>query len=403
MPMFIAILAAPAIWLTSLWARRYSALVLLIPVMAISCIFLTSQHITLPASSPVSSAACLERAGSFVGKPRFLDGIIPDVVDTFVVLNVDGANGGLKLVAWCQPIDPTRHLADDRFDSQSGVELISVKAGQKATSICHAFGDGLYNPRILAIRDCKYQGHQVFLLLRNDGAAVEVAEPFWIDNHCLRALPPIGAERFEIRELNGPKSTRQQHLIGYSRIVGSSEMPCIYDWSDEQFVVNNDSHPDYYDAFANENKRLFTDKDAGPCDLYGEAVFLKRAGRETEALKVLYRIRKDVERSDIPELIYGSADLLDRLGQRKDSLAQSLDLYRLLEKRKHAANPYNPAKRNYLNYVSPELAYECSVLLDRFGKKKEALCLLKDVHIDVDQEPDLVPKYRRLVARLQKG
>lgn len=405
MPKLSSFLSDPAISLPSLWALSTCTMILLLSLTVITWISLTDQHSTPRASSIERLSECPEAADSRTRTPKFLNGIIPDVVESFVVLDVEGTNGELKLVAWCQPIDTsTGNFGDARFEHRSRVELVSVKPGQKATSICHAFGDGLYNPRILRIRNCNYHGHQVFVLLRNEGAACELAKPFWIEHDCLDALPSLGAEQFEIKELAGPESGLQQHLISHSRIVGSSDMPCIYDWSGDQFVVNNDSHPDYYNALANENKCLYTDKDAGPCDLYGEAVFLKRAGRGKEALEALDKIHKDVEHSSIPELIYGSADLLDKLGQRKKSLSQTLALYRLLETRKHAADPYNPDKGNYLNYVNPELAYECSVLLGKFGKEKEARQLLKDVGNDVEHsdEPDLISKYHHVTASLQR-
>jgi len=215
-------------------------------------------------------------------------------------------------------------------------------------------------------------------------------------------LPALESEYFEVAELPGRQS---HHLVGYARFPVSVEMPTIYEWTGTDFVQDNHRYPQFYKKLADERRADLTEPDCVCGEHYCEAVLLNRAGCNSDALAVLKNERWDyVAKSEEPHLIYGCAELMDRLGSRRDALVLALTLRREIYRCKNAARQYNPEEGYYLNYVDPEISYKGALLLEKLGRKKEALTLLKKVREDVADSkiPNLFKEYKRLLSRLEK-
>jgi hypothetical protein len=165
--------------------------------------------------------------------PKFLEGVIPKDVNGFAMQDVDGPPGKYKLVVWSQAKYTPEHTVEGW---RSKIELFSVEANAPATEIWQSEEEELYEPRISVVPEWKCHGQQVFLVRRQAGAAAELLDPVWIENGVVHKLPQVLADYFEIKQL--PSDAPKTQLVGYSRFPESFEVPRLYEWNGEGFVVN---------------------------------------------------------------------------------------------------------------------------------------------------------------------
>jgi hypothetical protein len=178
-------------------------------------------------------ASKTEHSYPIVQTPKFLDGVIPRDVNGFAMQDVDGPPGKYKLVVWCQAKYTAEHTVEGW---RSKIELFSVEANGHATEIWQSEDEELYEPRISVVPEWKCHGQQVFLVRRQAGAAAELVDPVWVQNGVVHKLPEVLADYFEIKQL--PSDAPKTQLIGYSRFPESFEVPKLYEWNGEGFVVN---------------------------------------------------------------------------------------------------------------------------------------------------------------------
>jgi hypothetical protein len=169
-----------------------------------------------------------------VQTPKFLDGVIPKDVNGFAMQDVDGQPGKYKLVVWCQSKYTAQHQVEGW---RSKIELFAVEADTHATEIWQSDDEELYEPKISVVPQWQCHGHQVYLVLRQAGAAAELVDPVWVENGVVHKLPQVLADYFEIKKPERSDFAKTQ-LIGYSRCPQSFEMPKFYQWNGEGFVVN---------------------------------------------------------------------------------------------------------------------------------------------------------------------
>jgi hypothetical protein len=255
---------------------------------------------------PTTGAAANGRAT--VAVPEYLAGVVPKTVNGFTCQDVDWPKGQYKLVVW------SRWAEDESAsgESTSQIELVALGAGGKATRVWQSEKvEGLYEPRIKIVKDWRYRGHQVFLILRQKGAAWAVADPVWVEGEMVHSLPSVSCEYVEIGAL-GDRGKHQ--LICHERAVPQTlDIPEIYRWDGSSFAGCDGAYPQVYSKLADENQSLLTESNQGVCNLYGQSVLLDRAGRTREALALLKKSKRKIEASDDPELIACFHQLLSRL------------------------------------------------------------------------------------------
>lgn len=240
-----------------------------------------------------------------VPKPKYLEALLPEVIHGLAVQDLD-KTGEHKLVAWAQ------WAKKPLFEGfRSRIELIEAKPGTAARSIWQSKEEQLYEPRIKVVPDWTCQGHQLYVVLRQAGAAAELADLLWFDDGAIHQLPTMEGDFFEIGKLG----TDDEHqLICHARPGPQGlDIPEIYLWNGEKFVAHSREFPSFYYKLAKKNSDILNDKDVAVCNLYGQSVLLERSGRTKEALALLKRIRKDIANSDDPALISSYNQLLSRL------------------------------------------------------------------------------------------
>jgi len=122
------------------------------------------------------------------------------------------------------------------------------------------------------------------------------------------------------------------------------------------------------------------------------------AGNQKLALKTLSKIKDALCESHAAFPMQRCADLMDKLGAKKDALAVALlEQKAILERRRRDVSLNDP-------YGTPEPAYDCAEFLARRGKQSEALALLKSVKKEIrgTANRELMNRYSRLFAQLRQ-
>ncbi|HEY9772354.1 MAG TPA: hypothetical protein V6C81_00940 [Planktothrix sp.] len=213
----------------------------------------------------------------------WLDGIVPLGEVELAIQDLD-KDGDRKLIAWSQ-MDPVSGRS-------SRIVVVQTKDPTKPRVIWETLSSELYNPRIISFADWKHKGDQVFLVLRNDGATWELADPIWIDHDKVQTGVKLSWEYSQVLHLGGPQA---HQLVTYSRFPSDIEMPTIYEWKDNDLAVNDKEYPNFFRKFAEDNRTcVMVDGKLDVPNCLTEASFLARSGQKKEARALLKKIRKQV-------------------------------------------------------------------------------------------------------------
>jgi hypothetical protein len=315
-----------------------------------------------------------------VPRPAFLKGVLPKVVRSLAIKNVDESLGRYKLVSW----------AEDFADNHIG--LVEVKAG-KSKMVWQLEQDGLYCPQIEVMTGCKRNGHQVYLVLRQEGAAWQWVQPVCVEGSVVHMLPTFDEEIFEIRAF--PDHTHR--LIGYHReyLPWQYEKPTIYEWTGSSFEFDKHPHRQLYEWLCQQRKDdpNFDQFDPADAELV-DAEQLAEAGYKKLSLRILNRIHHELATGQSIDAMQRCARLMDALGRKRDSTQMALAARKAIFAR--------ISHGDKSDYAQPETALDCAALLAQEGRKREALSLLKAIGQQLKDSHNQALKrdYRRLLAHL---
>jgi hypothetical protein len=173
--------------------------------------------------------------------PSYLQGILPPVVHGLAISDVagpaaQGQEGGVRAKRVQYKLVAFSHWPEPQAlgPSQSQIMLISVRPEESATLLWQSAEDEYYEPKIISQPDWQYQGHQVYLIARQAGAAAVDLQPVWIAGEAVKLLPSLYSEHFEIKEAPGNK----HELVGYWREGGQNlDQAHVFDWNGRRFAL----------------------------------------------------------------------------------------------------------------------------------------------------------------------
>lgn len=289
-----------------------------------------------------------------VPQPAFLRGLLPKVVHSLSIKNVDESKGRYKLIAW----------AEDFADSQIG--LVEVKAG-KSRIVWQSAKTEWYHPQIKILPGCKCNGHQVFLVFWQGGAAWQWVQPVYVEGQTVHMLHSFDQEIFEVCAF--PDHTHR--LVGYHRqfFPEMFEKPTIYAWTGCTFDFDKSPHRKLYEWLSKERKDIFGEFDPDDAEL-GDAEQLTAAGHNELALKILSRIKNNLAKNHSAQVMQRCAELMNDQGKKIDAVRLALT------ERKVILARFIHITKGDFSSVS-ETAYDCAGLLAENGKKAEAISLLQ--------------------------
>ena len=181
--------------------------------------------------APAAADAGLTESLTCCSIPTYLKELLPPYVHGLAVEDVGPAEGGYKMVVWSRWPENTPGAGP----STSQILLVSTKGGQKAHLVWKSDEEeGYYAQKIRVIPDWKHKGHQVFVVMRQSGAAAVTCRPVWVNKKSLQMLPDVAAERVEISELN---KSHKHKLVCYARIGPNlDDKPEVFLWNGNQFA-----------------------------------------------------------------------------------------------------------------------------------------------------------------------
>jgi hypothetical protein len=171
------------------------------------------------------------------------------------------------------------------------------------------------------MRSCKFRGHDVYLVFGQRGAAWQHVQPIYVENEAGHSLPALEEEVFEIREF--PDKT--QRLVGFHReyFPGQFENPTVYEWTGKSFEVSNHSNRQLYDWMHQKPTKFEDEFDPDVAELVDAANWAE-AGNKKLALETLSRIKVALCEGHYAFPMQRCAELMDKLGAKKDALAVAL-------------------------------------------------------------------------------
>jgi hypothetical protein len=164
-------------------------------------------------------------------RPAELAGVLPELLHGLAVADAGGPKGTYELVVWSHWPQSVAGAGPSR----SQIMLVARDSKGKMRTVWKSEEEeGGYGPQIITEPDWKYNGHQVFLINRNMGAAMVVCQPVWVGNKTVHMLPDLGADFFRVTE-NG--ETHKHQLLGYDRSGDLCiERPRTYNWTGRDFA-----------------------------------------------------------------------------------------------------------------------------------------------------------------------
>ncbi len=196
---------------------------------------------------------------------------------------------------------------------QSQILVYDTKQSGSPRLISQSQTEELYGVRIEFPNDWQYHGQPVALVIRQAGAAAEVADVVRLDDGKVKPIERWYGDRFEVANFD---SRSDSVLILHQRTSSIVDVPLIFTWSGaeaETLSQTSEKFPEYYRKVLAELDEPALKEFPGTNYQYGKAQLMSFAGQKQEAKRLLERLLREGRSEGDPEIMQNIKSTLKSL------------------------------------------------------------------------------------------